>query len=268
MNEQLTLDRIVFTPQENEAMEEIGAAAIAVVQEDFGTGYPHFEGGVDGGLAYHNGYHSLSVANGSERMATHLGLTATAILTAREAGAAHDIVQLKPRGVMERESAGWYAEQLRGRHVPAVAIEAGSLAILGTEPVLDQQNRLTGQVVSRLEFPSRSAEQVAYSVACADLGDLYAPIGPYLGHRLWQEIKGADPHREPPMEGLVGFQRNQVFMANNYQYPHPAGEEVFGRLRSKVTRYQEDILRRLEAGEIHSWQQLLDEDLAFANRHA
>jgi len=268
MNEQLTLDRIVFTPQEQAAMQEVGGQALRIVDQTYGTGYPHYLGGENGGLAYHNGYHSRSVARGSAGMARHLGLTATEMLTAEEAGAAHDIVQLKPRGVMERESAEWYADQLRQRGLPELAVEAGSLAILGTEPLFDEQFRLVGQVVSNLDFPSRSAELVAKSVACADLGELYAPIGPYNSHRLWQQIKGFKPSQEPLMEGLVGFQKGQAFLANNYQYPHPAGEEVFAGLRGPVIRHQEDILRRLEAGEIHSWQQLLDEDLAFAARHA
>jgi hypothetical protein len=267
MNKHQTLDRIVLTPQEEAAMEAIGAEALQTVDETYGTGYPHFFGGQQP-LAYHNGHHTRAVLSGSERMATHLGLTRAEVLTAKEAGAAHDIVQLKPRGVMERESAEWYAEQLRQRRLPELAVQAGSLAILGTEPLFDDQFGLVGQRVSRLEFPSRSDEQVAGSVACADFSELYAPIGPYLSHRLWQQIKGARPSEESSIQGLAGYQKGQVILVNNYRYPHPAGEQVFGGLRGAVTRYHEDVLRQIEAGEIGSLQQLLDSDLQFAAKHS
>jgi hypothetical protein len=268
MNEQVSLERVFLTPQEQDAFKEVGAEALHTVNEMYGTGYPHFNGGHEGGLAYHNGHHTLAVARGSARVAGHLGLGAVEVATAEQAGAAHDIIQQKPRGVMERESADWYAERLRARGLPPVVIEAGSLAILGTEPTFDEQFRLTGQVVNQLEFPSRSAELVAKSVACADFSELYEPIGPYLGHRLYQQLKVTNPHETPPLDGLVGFQKNQVFLLNSYEYPHPAGEEVFGRLRGPVTEHAERMLRKLETGEIESWQQLLDHDLAFAARHA
>jgi len=268
MNEQVSLERVFLAPQEQDALIEVGAEALRIVNENYGTGYPHYNGGHEGGLAYHNQHHSLAVARGSARVAGRLGLGAVEVMTAEQAGAAHDIIQQKPRGIMERESAEWYAEQLQARGLPRAVIEAGSLAILGTEPTFDEQFRLTGQVVNQLEFPSRSAELVARSVACADFSELYEPIGPYLGHRLYQQIKVTSPHQEPPLDDLVGFQRNQVWLLNNYEYPHQAGEEVFGRLRGPVTEHAERVLQKLEAGEIHSWQQLLDNDLAFAARHA
>lgn len=254
-----------LTERQQEAVEAVGLLAVQQVEQQYGSGYPHFAGGHQGGLAYHNLHHTQYVMQGSERMVSEMGLGRTAYLVAKAAAAAHDIVQLKPRGVMEQESAAWLEDMLRLQSVPPNAIRAGALAILGTEPIIEGV-RVVGQRVNSLSFPDRTTELVARSVAAADLAELYDPFGPYHGHRLWQEIKGRAPHEDFPMEGMIGFQENQVALVHDYRFPHPTAEKLFGRLKGAVVSHQEQILRELVRGTISSGDELLAADLAFAAR--
>jgi len=263
MHEGMLLEDITFTREQFGAMDALGVAALKHVDREFGTGYPHFSGGKRGGLAYHNGHHTRAVREGAIRFCQDVGCSPTETKTAEVAADEHDSVQLKSRGVMERESADRYERGLRKYRLPEPSIIAGRLAILGTEPIM-QGNRVVGQMVSRLHFPSKAAERVAMGVACADFGELYMPLAPYLSHRLWQEIKGTAPNKTLPMESFVAFQTGQAALHQNYRYPHPRGERLFGRLRGPVTTYQEKVLRQTEAGTLESFDQLLKQDLAFA----
>jgi hypothetical protein len=220
-----------------------------------------------GCLAFHNEQHPRFVAAATNRMAGYLGLSQLAQATAEVAAKAHDVVQLKPRGVMERESAGWLAEQLFRRY-PKSGIEAGRLAILGTEPIFEN-GKIIGQMATRLDYPSKEAEQVGLSVACADLGgELYRPLGPYRGHMLYKEMQGVhDPDKAPPLDAFVDFQTGQIAFTAEYRFPHREGDAVLGGLRSEVVRYHEQLAARLQAGTIDSWDQVLTADLAFAREH-
>ena len=263
MSEYITPYGDQFNAAQILAAEQIETEALEIVEARYGSGYPHYLGGEDGGLAYHNRHHSEAVQTGAIRMSEALGLTPAETAIGSMAAAAHDIVQRKSRGVMEQESADWLAAEMQRRGIfPARAVEIGTLAILGTEPTFED-NRLVGQVASQLEYPSRSAEMVAKSVACADLGELHSAQGPLLGHELFKEINGVAPAGEPPMEKLIGFQRGQVGLVESYQYPLAEGERVFGGLRGKVAAYSAKLLGQLERGEITSWQQLIAQDQAF-----
>lgn len=246
--------------------EAVSANALDIVEARYGSGYPHYHGGENGGLAYHNRHHSRAVQRGTEQMAEALGLNAAERAIGRVAAAAHDIVQLKPRGVMERGSAEWLEAQLQGR-LPAGLVQIGVLAILGTEPVLTD-GKLTGQMASELIYPNRSAERVALSVACADLGELHSAQGPLLGHELYKEIQGVAPAAEPDMEKLTGFQRGQLWLAQYHQYPHPVGEQAFGRLRGAVVNHTAEVLADLEAGTLDSWLELIRRDEVFMRQHS
>lgn len=266
MSEHMTPSGDELSAAQIQGMEAVGAIALDTMEAHYGSGYPHYRSGANGGLAYHNRHHSWAVQRDTERMAEALGLSVTERSLGRVAAAAHDIVQLKPRGVMERESAEWLEVQLQGR-MPAALVQIGALAILGTEPVFTD-GKLTGQMASELVYPSRSAELVSLSVACADLGELHSAQGPLLGHELYKEIQGVAPMDEPGMERLTGFQRGQLWLAQNYQYPHVVGEQVFGTLRGAVVDYSTEVLADLEAGTLDSWQELIRRDEVFMQRHA
>src|SRR5581483_12293197 len=137
MNESLA----VLTPFDNrqhQAMEMIGNRALRLVSSEFGSGYPFYRGGHNGGLAYHNAHHARQVKIGGAIMAEALGLPSSEAAVVRAAALAHDIVQLKPRGIMEQESAEWLEGEIARRQIlPAAAGEIGALCILGTEPIAE-----------------------------------------------------------------------------------------------------------------------------------
>jgi hypothetical protein len=268
MNERHIPDVHVFADAHFLELNTVADTALSQVEASYGSGYPHFTSGEQGGLAYHNRHHSAAVQQGSEAMADALGLSLAERALASTAAAAHDIVQLKSRGIMEQESADWLVEQLRrNRLFSESAVRAGALAILGTEPIFEG-NAIVGQVAGTQAYPSKSAEQIAMSVACADLGELYAPTGPLAGHLLYKEIKGVAPGDDISLEGLVGFQRGQVALTESYQFPHPTGQTVFGGLKSEVVAYSAHVLDQLERGQLEHWDQLIAQDEAFMRMHS
>ncbi len=147
------------------------------------------------------------------------------------------------------------------------------MAILGTEPIFTK-DRITGQRVSQLEYPSRSAENIAQAVANADMGGLYLPNGPLMSHAIYQELYvlkhpevklecGADA---PDLRGLRAFQVGMVALTHNFQFTHPAAEKLFGGQRQAVTEYHEYVLRQIETGELTDWQELRWQDMDFRDR--
>lgn len=259
MTEQL--QNLVLTNEQLADVANIAREAFKTVDTQYGTGFPHFVAGVHN-LSYHNGHHARTVPEDAVKVGKTLGFTAPELLTVHAAGSAHDIVQLKPRGQMEAESAEWIVEQMRRRRLPGVMAEAGSLAILGTEPIVEN-NKLVGQVATRLEYPSRSAERVSLSVACGDFGRMLTPIGPYLGHKLYQQIQGVNPGEDPPMEDLARYLAGQAALRQDYRFPLPEAEPILATHRREVIAYGETILRLVERGDISSWSQLEAMDLAF-----
>lgn len=261
------LDRIELGPQQLAAAWKIADLALDTVEDKYGTGFPYFIGGEEGNLPFHGGYHTLAVPRYSLKVAGALGLSVAERTTARTAGFAHDIVQLKARGVMERESADWLKEQMRTHGLPEVMAEAGALAVLGTEPVIED-GVLVGQMATELDYPSESAERVAKSVACGDFGDVFGPMGPYLTHKWWQEIKGVEPDEEPPLEGFEDYARGQQVMREAYRFPLRQANRVLATHRKQVMKYGEQIVRQMERGDITSWRQLEEQDLDFMRRHS
>ena len=264
MTEQLRT--ITLTDEQLAAVAEISHAAVRTVDEQYGTGFPHFVGG-EHNLAYHNGYHSRAVPHDAHKVGEAIGLVLPELVTVAASGAAHDIIQLKLRGQMEAESAEWLAEQMRLRRLPSVMAEAGALAVLGTEPVIED-GKLVGQVATRLEYPSKSAERVALSVACGDFGRMLTLIGPYLSHKLYQQIKNVDPKAAPPMEDLARYLAAQVELRESYRFPLPEAEQVLGTHRREVIAYGHEVLRLVEQGDITSWDQLEALDQEFMRRNA
>ncbi len=257
---------ITLTPEQIEKTESIARLALSTVENNYGTGFPHFRGGQHN-LPFHAGYHTFGVTRDSVRVGEYLGFTPAELLTTHASAAAHDIIQLKPRGVMERESAEWFEEQMRRGGLPRVMAEAGGLAIVGTEPLF-KGNVLVGQQATKLRYPSKSAERVAKSVACGDFGDLYSPKGPLLSHKLYQEIKGVKPNEEPPFADLLAYEKGQVALREAYRFPLREGERLLATHRRQVMRYGEQMVRQLERGDITSWQQLEAQDRAFMRQHS
>ncbi len=251
-------------------MGAIGCAALEIVDTRYSDGYPNFAGGAlpASDMAYHNGYHGRQVGRDGGGVAEASGFSPAVVRLTKAAGNAHDLVQRKGRGIDEAESAAWLAEKLRRAGFSEATATIGSLAIIGTEPTFES-GRLVGQKATTMEYPSKEAQQVAYSVASGDLGVLYAPIGPYMGHQLWREIQGVNPHDEPEFDipKIAGFQGDQIKLLDTHQYPLPAARAVLATHEAEVRAYSEQVYNQLAAGEITSWQQLIDQDLAFMRQH-
>lgn len=253
-----------FSEREQSAqLERAGEKALDTVDREYGEGYPRYRRHGRHELAYHNGHHAREVGNTAFKLCTLLDMDRLVSETARSAGYAHDIVQLKGRGTDERESAEWIERELAQRDIVHPALRTmGGLAILGTEPLFSG-NKLVGQKATQLRYPSREAEQMGKSVASADLGELYQPQGPFLAHQLFREINGMARPEHLDMDKLTSFQRNQVELLERYHYPLRKAEQTLTRGKSRVIAYSKEVLDDLEAGNFDSWNEVIERDRAF-----
>lgn len=249
-----------LTKEQLGATDEIARKALEVIENRYGKDSPNH-------LTYHNERHARSVGLGALKVSVALGLSPAEQRTSELAGYPHDVVQLKGRGLDEQESAQWLEEEITKHELlPRAMAKLGSYAILGTEPIFGEVNgqiMLVGQKATEIDYPTKSAEMIAKSVASADLGVLYSPEGPYLSHQLYHEIQGTDTNQDPPLDNLLRFQRGQVYLAENYAYPLRQAEEIFGTHRTEVTNYAHQVLGQIESGEIENWTQLIEQDKQF-----
>lgn len=260
-----------FSPEQTQALEGVGAAALRIVDARFSTGYPDFAGGDSPALdlAYHNGHHARQVGRDAGRVAEACGFSPAVRRLSQTSGEAHDLEQKLGAGFNEDESAAWLEAELRGRGFSEEAAAIGGLAIIGTK-VRFENGQLVSQKATELEYPSKDAEQTALSVASGDLGVLYTPEGPYASHQLWREIQGVSPHEQPQFdaEKLAAFQQNQIALLDTFQYPLPQARAVLATHEPQVRAYSEQVHGQIVAGDITSWQQLIDQDLAFMRQNA
>lgn len=249
-----------------DASEQIGCLALEQVDATYGAGYPLWTPGSQE-LSYHNGHHARAVGDAAFSMTEALGLSRVEQEVAKRAGFAHDIVQLRGRGIDEAASADWLMAAMQERKLfPAELMTMGRMAIIGTEPLFDG-TVLVGQKATELEYPDRRTELVAKSVACGDLGELFQPQGPFLGHQLFREIKGMVPEHELPMDALLGFQRNQQALIDRYEYPLVEANTLLATHRPQVSEYNAQLVEQLEQGAIETWDDLIARDMAFMHAH-
>jgi hypothetical protein len=265
MSEYLSSCHSLEAKQIKEA-ERVGKRALEVVDSTYGEGYPSWNSGRRE-LAYHNGHHGRAVGNAAIKLCRVYDIPQVEQAVAQTAGFAHDLVQLKGRGVDERESAEWLESQLALSNLfPDSLRRMGALAIVGTEPLFSN-GQLVGQKATDLEYPDEISELVAKSVACADLGELYTPQGPYLAHQLFREIKGMPNESELPFEEIAQFQRNQIGLLERYTYPLKKANSLLATHRPQVIRYSKDVLRKIETGSIDSWERLMQNDEVFMEKN-
>jgi HD superfamily phosphodiesterase len=253
-----------FSEQEQATkLEKVGEDALKIVDRTYGDGYPHYRQCGSHELAYHNGHHARDVGNTAFKLCTLLDMDQLVRKTAQTAGYAHDLVQLKGRGVDEQESAEWLEHELSQGDIVHPALRTmGSLAILGTEPLF-ADGKIVGQKATQLDYPSRDAEQMAKSVASADLGEIYQPQGPFLGHQLFREINSMAPPEQLDMQKLTAFQRNQVALLDTYTYPLPQAERALTQHKPEVIAYSTGLLRQMETGAVETWNEVIERDRAF-----
>lgn len=73
---------------------------------------------------------------------------------------------------------------------------------------------------------------------------------------LW----GGDPRLDAD---FLQSQGRQLQLLQNYRYPIAASEELFSKDRERIVEYQKEVSRMIRTGQITTWRQLLDTDIAF-----
>lgn len=262
MNECLLMSTVEFDAQQTQVVRQIGRQALEIAEYRYGSGFPDYRGGGLRELGFNNARHDQKVGDETVRLGEQVGLGADERELGRTTGYAHDIRQLKGRGIDEAESAEWIYEQMRLRGLPDAAASLASVAIAGTEPLF-KDGVIIGQRVNEMQFESSRHELFAKTVVSADMGELYVPIGPYLGHKLYVQRQGLHADDTPQLNGLLEFQTGQITLLETYQYPLAEAFNVFATHRSQVINYAHYIYRQLQQGEIITWQQLIASDLDF-----
>lgn len=255
-----------FSPCQISNIEQTGKEALDIIDRTYGEGYPAWTRGRHE-LSYHNGHHGRSVGQGALRLCVSMGIESDAARIGEMAGYTHDLVQLKGRGKDEAESAEWFEQKLRQRGIDQHYARMGGLAIRGTEPLF-KGNKIVGQKATTLSYSDKESEKVAYSVACGDFGEMYTPQGPYMAHQLFQEIKGMPNESAIPFDDMPSFQRNQIELLEEYQYPLKQANTVLATHKPQVIRYAQTTLKQLEDGTIETWDELLRRDQAFIRQHS
>jgi hypothetical protein len=211
-------------------------------------------------LSYHNGLHTRNVITDFMKLAGVVVLPIEGVVFGRAAAAAHDISQGGGRGKDESASAQWLADKLEAAGCDERQVGLGRLAVIGTEPIFSN-GRLTGQQSSQLEYPGKLHGLTARLLACADLGRLYAPDGPYLSHLLFKELNG---ERSPePLSTMLDFQRSQIHFLEDFKYPLKQVSRELSLHKKTVTQYAARLAIDIEVGRLESWQDLMAADKKF-----
>ncbi|RYF28658.1 MAG: hypothetical protein EOO17_04495 [Chloroflexi bacterium] len=168
------------------------------------------------------------------------------------------------RGDMEALSAEWLSGRMTAEGFDADDIAACTAAILGTTPIVDCDGVMADQYVNQITYPSKRAQTIAQIVASADMGDLYQSYGPLLGRDIYKEELGSDDDNPQLDSAFMQSQHRQLQLLQNYRYPTAIAETVFGKDRQRIVGYQREISRMIADGQITTWQQLTDTDIAFS----
>lgn len=221
---------------------------------------------------YHNGIHSRFVLADTLRACDVLELSGLAKDIAGVAAAHHDAVfdlDGTTNGRNEEESTEIYKQTLeRVGITQKLFYEYGRLAIVGT--IVDQSESLHKQKATEQEYPSKLAERIALATAAGDMGRIFAPEGPLLGHGYHKELTtGASGIKPAIDEALLKFQRQQILLLRgNYVYPNLDLARAFTTHRQEVCDYADQVYADLQAGNISSWDELIASDLDFMRQHS
>jgi hypothetical protein len=128
--------------------------------------------------------------------------------------------------------------------------------------VVIEDGVLVGQIATQQDYPSLEAEKVTKSLASADLGVLWTPIGPLQMHNLYREIHGT---ATPTLNStFVQYLELQLQMLHTYQYPLAAADPLLATHRQQVMSYHERVLTQLRRGDIETWDKLYSQDILFS----
>jgi hypothetical protein len=251
-----------------------GKVALSRMIDAYGVGYPHYVSGNEFSFAAHNGLHGQEVGQSARIMATRLELPPLYVALSQAAGWAHDAILTDgngnklARGEMEDRTAAYFGGLLRAEGAEEAVIKAGILGVLATKVTFSSEGYLVAQGVVDLEFPTREAEEVAMSVSCADIAGAYGRRAPVNCLEYYKEFRGI-PADVPAMfdpNALAEHYQNQQRFLDNYAFPHPVGERLFGTRRGELNEFYRHAEGALQAGTIDDWQTLFERSEAYARR--
>jgi hypothetical protein len=147
-------------------------------------------------------------------------------------------------------------------HFNGTAYEYSRLALLGT--FVNKAGHILVQQATQQSYPSKLAERIAHAVAAADLGRMFSPDGPLIGHTYHQEKTTGASGIPPRIETVLAFQESQsLLLHGNYHYPSDELTQAFTTHRDQVCRYNEKLIKDLESERIENWNELLQRDRDF-----
>jgi hypothetical protein len=243
-------------------------SALAKIDHDYGTGYPNYAGGINGGRSFHNGYHSRSVITDFDQLASVIEVDDTERMVGIAASAVHDVEQDLGPGRNEAASADWLDRPLKDdMHLSDRYVAMGRGAVLGTIPLFEN-GVMVSQAANTNEYPTKRHEKVAKMVASADLGRLYTPDSQYVAHMLLKEIHGCSPHDPIDFDKVLNFQRGEVVFLEQYRFPLVEAAGVLAVGKAAVIRYAESLVDSIEQGDITTWDELIARDLTYMTQAA
>jgi hypothetical protein len=251
-----------FDAVQNHALGVIGLRATDQVYEKYGAG-GMWLGPIAMPKPYHGLLHTNNTVEDWDRLATADGMTPAERRLGHAMAAAHDVIQEGERGEREHASAIWLVNQLvhEGFAEPVTTLSLSG--VKRTEPIMDADGTFTGrQKAHTMDYHSDLEAKLSTGLATADMGRLHASSSQLGACLLHEEVSGRD------LASMVRFQRGQVKLVEEYEYPHPRGDQVFGRQRDFIAKHARLTLRRLEAEDFKSWNELVIDAERFARDYS
>lgn len=227
-------------------------------------------------LPYHNGMHTRRVLEDAAWIIMMLlsldTRTPDVRIQVMTAAAWHDAYHDPDNDVDRREERSYQDYLESAQRIPTTSANRTYIlghnneirgAIIGTKTRL-QGNKLI-QLATECEYDSERSQTVAHIVAAADLGHLRRADGPLWAHRLFKEQTVGNTATDPPLDELITFTEQQLDL--EYTYPNDAITKIMKIVETPTTVYHARLLHDLLAGNISSWDEVIQRDRAFITEH-
>lgn len=222
-------------------------------------------------LLEHNGRHTRSVIQRFETLSNVLGFTVFQYELGIMAAAAHDVVYLLDAQEAENEEASstWLQEQMKqyGDYFPREAYLLVDHMIKGTAWSLDEYGELVQHYRKRGAHQLLGAQSLvlARALGQADIGHFFTPEGPEESHRLYRE-RYVTNHSPEFVSSLIDFQKKSLIITPALSVAE--GGNIHPILctapKTSVMKHQEEVLKRLERGDLTTYEEVIVFDRQFA----
>lgn len=255
----------------------IAAQALDVIDTNYSyNGNAYNDPAAELYMPYHNGTHTRNVMRDALWLSDIFGLNDEEKETAVLAASAHDISHEldATNGESEALSADWLEWLMLKRDDTFSKRQRKNarLAILGTFAQIEVgPYAVIVQQATQQDYPSKQAEIIAHIVAAADLGRFCRPDGPTISHHYHQELVTGASGKQPTIdERLLNYQKHQteIVAGRSYTYPTPLLEKALATHRPEVYAYDVSLVTDLQAGNIESWDTLLQRDQEFMQKNS